>query len=101
TALLTLQQDAARLAKQLRSAETASQQATQHLSNQQQALSSDRQRLDEELTAFSTLLPAETLEALRNEPAATFMQLDRQIAQRLEQLDQRRDELGEQQQRQQ
>lgn len=101
TALLTLQQDAARLAQHLRSAETASQQATQHLSTQQQALSSDRQRLDEELTAFSTLLPADTLDALRNEPAATFMQLDRQIAQRLEQLDQQRDELGEQQQRQQ
>lgn len=101
TALLTLQQDAARLAQQLRSAEAASQQATQHLLNQQRELSSDRQRLDEELKAFSTLLPADTLEALRNEPAATFMQLDRQIAQRLEQLDQQREELGEQQQRQQ
>ncbi|MBF6038970.1 AAA family ATPase [Pseudomonas sp. P154a] len=101
TALLTLQQDAARLQHQLRSAETASQQAAQHLSTQQRELSSDRQRLDEELTAFSTLLPSETLEALRNEPAATFMQLDRQIAQRLEQLDQQRDELSEQLQRQQ
>lgn len=101
TALLTLQQDAARLAQQLRSAEAASQQATQHLLNQQRELSSDRQRLDEELKAFSPLLPADTLEALRNEPAATFMRLDRQIAQRLEQLDQQREELGEQQQRQQ
>ncbi|WP_237886056.1 AAA family ATPase [Pseudomonas sp. PGPR40] len=101
TALLTLQQDAARLAQQLRSAEAANQQATQHLLNQQRELSGDRQRLDEELTAFSTLLPADTLEALRNEPAATFMQLDRQIAQRLQQLDQQRDELNEQQQRQQ
>ena len=101
TALLTLQQDAARLAQQLRSAEAASQQATQHLINQQRELSSDSKRLDDELAAFSTLLPAETLEALRNEPAATFMQLDRQIAQRLQQLDQQRDELGEQQQRQQ
>ncbi|KJZ35032.1 AAA family ATPase [Pseudomonas fluorescens] len=100
-ALLTLQQDAARLQQQLRNAESASQQATQHLVNQQRELSSDRQRLDEELTAFSTLLPADTLQALRNEPAATFMQLDRQIAQRLEQLDQQRDELSEQQQRQQ
>lgn len=101
TALLTLQQDAARLQQQLRSAEAASQQATQHLANQQRELSSDHQRLDEELTAFSTLLPADTLQALRNEPAATFMQLDRQIAQRLEQLDQQRDELSEQLQRQQ
>ena len=101
TALLTLQQDATRLQQQLRNAETASQQATQHLANQQRELSNDRQRLDEELIAFSTLLPADTLDALRNEPAATFMQLDRQIAQRLEQLDQQRDELSEQQQRQQ
>ncbi|WP_460146178.1 AAA family ATPase [Pseudomonas sp. S2_A02] len=101
TALLTLQQDAARLAQQLRSAEAASQQATQHLINQQRELSSDRHRLDEELKTFSTLLPADTLEALRNEPAATFMQLDRQIVQRLEQLDQQREELSEQQQRQQ
>lgn len=101
TALLTLQQDAARLAQQLRSAEAANQQATQHLLNQQRELSSDRQRLDEELSAFSSLLPAQTLEALRNEPAATFMQLDQQIAQRLQQLEQQRDELGEQQQRQQ
>ncbi|EJM82341.1 MULTISPECIES: AAA family ATPase [unclassified Pseudomonas] len=101
TALLTLQQDATRLQQQLRNAETASQQATQHLANQQRELSNDRQRLDEELIAFSTLLPADTLDALRNEPAATFMQLDRQIAQRLEQLDQQRDELSEQLQRQQ
>ncbi|WP_223481582.1 MULTISPECIES: SbcC/MukB-like Walker B domain-containing protein [unclassified Pseudomonas] len=101
TALLTLQQDATRLQQQLRNAETASLQATQHLANQQRELSNDRQRLDEELIAFSTLLPADTLDALRNEPAATFMQLDRQIAQRLEQLDQQRDELSEQLQRQQ
>ncbi|MHC8407315.1 SbcC/MukB-like Walker B domain-containing protein [Pseudomonas sp. TMB3-21] len=101
TALLTLQQEAARLQQQLRNAETASQQASQHLANQQRELSSDRQRLDEELNAFSTLLPADTLEALRSEPAATFLQLDQQIAQRLQQLDQQRDEHSEQQQRQQ
>lgn len=101
SALLTLQQDAARLTQQLRNAETAHQQAAQHLSNQQRELSSDRQRLDEELTAFASLLPADTLEALRVEPAATFMQLDRQIAERLAQVDQQREELAEQQQRQQ
>ncbi|GGK37340.1 exonuclease SbcC [Pseudomonas koreensis] len=101
SALLTLQQDAARLTQQLRNAETAHQQAAQHLSNQQRELSSDRQRLDEELTAFASLLPAETLEALRIEPAATFMQLDRQIAERLAQVEQQKEELAEQQQRQQ
>ncbi|MHC8306015.1 SbcC/MukB-like Walker B domain-containing protein [Pseudomonas sp. PB3P13] len=101
TALLTLQQEAARLHQQLRNAETASQQAAQHLANQQRELNSDRQRLDEELNAFGALLPADTLQALRNEPAATFLQLDQQIAQRLQQLEQQRDEQGEQQQRQQ
>lgn len=101
SALLTLQQDAARLTQQLRNAETAHQQAAQHLSNQQRELSSDRQRLDEELTAFASLLPADTLEALRVEPAATFMQLDRQIAERLAQVEQQKEELAEQQQRQQ
>ncbi|WP_460352532.1 MULTISPECIES: AAA family ATPase [unclassified Pseudomonas] len=101
SALLTLQQDAARLTQQLRNAETAHQQAAQHLSNQQRELSSDRQRLDEELSAFASLLPVETLEALRIEPATTFMQLDRQIAERLAQVDQQKEELAEQQQRQQ
>ncbi|MFJ2279898.1 AAA family ATPase [Pseudomonas sp. NPDC087803] len=101
SALLTLQQDAARLTQQLRNAETAHQQAAQHLSNQQRELSSDRQRLDEELSAFASLLPADTLEALRIEPAATFMQLDRQIAERLAQVEQQKEELAEQQQRQQ
>ena len=100
-ALLTLQQEAARLSQHLRNAETASQQASLHLSNQQQELDRDRQRLDDELSHFSSLLPAETLQALRTEPAATFMQLDQQIAQRLEQLEQQRDELSEQLQRQQ
>ncbi|MGY2188656.1 AAA family ATPase [Pseudomonas sp. SDO5591_S426] len=101
TALLTLQQDAARLTQQLRHAETAHQQAARHLDNQQRELASDRARLDDELNAFASLLPAETLEALRIEPAATFMQLDRQIAERLAQLDQQKEELAEQQQRQQ
>jgi len=101
TALLTLQKDAARLTQQLRHAETAHQQAAQHLSNQQRELNADRQRLDEELAAFATLLPSETHEALRAEPAATFMQLDRQIAERLAQVDQQKEELAEQQQRQQ
>ncbi|WP_325917728.1 AAA family ATPase [Pseudomonas frederiksbergensis] len=100
-ALLTLQQDAARLAQQLRDAETASQQASQHLNNQLQALARDRQRLDEELEHFSALLPADTLQALRSEPATTFIQLDQRISQRLAHLEQQREELAEQLQRQQ
>ncbi|MGY2261877.1 AAA family ATPase [Pseudomonas sp. SDO55104_S430] len=101
TALLTLQQDAARLTQQLRQAETAHQQAAQQLDNQQRELRNDRQRLDEELNAFASLLPDETLQALRSEPATTFLQLDRQISERLAQLEQQKEELAEQQQRQQ
>ncbi|WP_416363312.1 AAA family ATPase [Pseudomonas sp. NFX183] len=100
-ALLNLQQNAGRLQQQLQAAQDASQQARQLLVDQQRELSNDRERLDEELHAFASLLPAETLEGLRREPAATFMQLDQQVSQRLEQLGHQRDELAEQQERQQ
>ncbi len=100
-ALLNLQQNAGRLQQQLQAAQDASQQARQLLVDQQRELSNDRERLDEELHAFASLLPAETLESLRREPAATFVQLDQQVSQRLEQLGHQRDELAEQQERQQ
>ncbi|MCK6189063.1 AAA family ATPase [Pseudomonas sp. EYE_354] len=100
-ALLNLQQNAGRMQQQLQAAQDASQQARQLLVDQQRELSNDRERLDEELSAFASLLPAETLEGLRSEPAATFMQLDQQVSQRLEQLGHQRDELAEQQERQQ
>ncbi len=100
-ALLNLQQNAGRLQQQLQAAQDASQQARQLLVDQQRELANDRERLDEELHAFASLLPAETLEGLRREPAATFMQLDQQVSQRLEQLGHQRDELAEQQERQQ
>ena len=100
-ALLNLQQNAGRLQQQLQAAQDASQQARQLLVDQQRELANDRERLDEELSAFASLLPADTLEGLRREPAATFMQLDQQVSQRLEQLGHQRDELAEQQDRQQ
>jgi exonuclease SbcC len=100
-ALLNLQQNAGRLQQQLQAAQDASQQARQLLVDQQRELSNDRERLDEELNAFASVLPADTLEGLRREPAATFMQLDQQVSQRLEQLGHQRDELAEQQERQQ
>ena len=100
-ALLNLQQNAGRMQQQLQAAQDASQQARQQLIDQQRELANDRERLDEELSAFANLLPAETLEGLRTEPAATFMLLDQQISQRLEQLGYQKDELAEQQQRQQ
>ena len=101
SALLNLQQNAGRLQQQLQIAQAASQQARQLMLDQQRELSNDRERLEEELHAFASLLPAETLEGLRSEPAATFMLLDQQVSQRLEQLGQQRDELVEQQERQQ
>ncbi|WP_460135762.1 AAA family ATPase [Pseudomonas sp. S1_E04] len=100
-ALLNLQQNAGRLQQQLQAAQDASQQARQLLVDQQRELSNDRERLDEELHAFASLLPGDTLDGLRSEPAATFMQLDQQVSQRLEQLGHQRDELAEQQERQQ
>ena len=100
-ALLNLQQNAGRLQQQLQAAQEASQQARQSLVDQQRELASDRERLEQELTAFASLLPTEILEGLRAEPAATFMQLDQQVSQRLEQLGHQRDELAEQQERQQ
>ncbi|WP_338480855.1 AAA family ATPase [Pseudomonas trivialis] len=100
-ALLNLQQNAGRLQQQLHNAQEASQQARQLMLDQQRELANDRERLDEELHTFANLLPAETLEGLRSDPAATFMQLDQQVSQRLEQLGHQRDELAEQQVRQQ
>ena len=100
-ALLNLQQNAGRLQQQLQAAQDASQQARQWLVDQQRELSNDRERLDEELHAFASLLPTDTLDGLRSDPATTFMQLDQQVSQRLEQLGHQRDELAEQQERQQ
>ncbi|RXU58543.1 chromosome segregation protein SMC [Pseudomonas protegens] len=99
-ALLTLQKDATRLQQQLQQAQDASQQAAQHLHKQQEQLAADQQRLEEELASFNNLLPAEVLEGLRRDPASTFMQLDQQVLQRIEQLRERQDEAEEQQQRQ-
>ncbi|SDU92991.1 AAA family ATPase [Pseudomonas mucidolens] len=100
-ALLNLQQNAGRLQQQLQAAQEASQLARQRLVDQQRELGNDRERLEEELNGFSELLPAQILEGLRREPAATFMQLDQQISQRLEQVGQQREELADHQQRQQ
>ncbi|NWA25892.1 chromosome segregation protein SMC [Pseudomonas gingeri] len=100
TALLTLQQDAARLQQQLQAATEASQAAHQQLLDQQRQMGTDQERLEQELGAFASLLPAETLQGLRDDPAATFMQLDQQVAQRLNQCEQQREEQQEQRERQ-
>ncbi|KAF1010590.1 MAG: Nuclease SbcCD subunit C [Pseudomonas fluorescens] len=101
SALLNLQQNAVRLQQQVQAAQEASQQARQWLVDQQRELANDRERFDEELNTFASLLPAPALESLRAEPAATFMQLDQQVSQRIEQLGHQRDEQAERQERQQ
>ncbi|MDB6143211.1 MAG: chromosome segregation protein [Pseudomonas sp.] len=100
-ALLSLQKDASRMQQQLHTAQQASQTATQQLADQQRQLSADRERLEEELAVFAPLLPAEVLNGLRSEAAATVMQLDQQVTERLAQLELQRDEQREQLERQQ
>ncbi|SDQ52569.1 exonuclease SbcC [Pseudomonas sp. UC 17F4] len=100
-ALLTLQKDASRLQQQLQAAQEASQQASQHLSQQQTALASDEERLEQELGSFASLLPADILNDLRQEPAAAFMRLDQQLALRLDLLQRQKDEQQEHAERQQ
>jgi exonuclease SbcC len=100
-ALLTLQQDAARLQQELRAATQASQAASEQLASQRHQLKADQARRDEELQALAGLLPAELLEPLREDAAKAFVQLDRQVGERLASLERRQEEQTEQLQRQQ
>ncbi|WP_324708016.1 AAA family ATPase [Pseudomonas fragi] len=95
-ALLALQKEAAHLQQQVQRCTEASTLASQQLSEQQAHLNADSQRLEDELTAFANLLPAATLTALRDNASACFMALDQQVAERVAQLDQQRDEQAEQ-----
>ncbi|MGE7993262.1 AAA family ATPase [Pseudomonas sp. NPDC089554] len=99
--LLTLQKDAARLNQQVQAASDAQQQAQRNLEQQHQALAADQERLEQALADFATLLPPDRLQALRDDPAHTFMALDQQVTQRLQQLDQQKDEQQALQQREQ
>ncbi|QCI11458.1 chromosome segregation protein SMC [Pseudomonas putida] len=99
-ALLTLQKDAARLNQQLQALEQAQQQAQRHLEQQHQALANDEQQLQQGLDDLASVLPAEVLKTLSDDPANAFLALDQQIAQRLQQMEQRQDEQQEQQARQ-
>ena len=100
SALLALQKDAARLNQQLQAAHDAQQQAQRHLEQQHQALANDEQQLQQGLSDLAGVLPEQALKALNEDPANAFLALDQQIAQRLQQLEQRKDELEEQQTRQ-
>ncbi|MEJ5863302.1 AAA family ATPase [Pseudomonas farsensis] len=100
-ALLTLQREAASLSQRLQAANEAQQQAQRHLDQQHQALAADQQQLEQGLNDLASVLPAEILQALRDDPANAFLSLDQQIVLRRQQLDQRKDEQQEQQARQQ
>lgn len=91
--LLALQKDAAQLQGDIQRNNDASQLAARQLADQQVQLNADAQRLEEELTAFSSVLTAERLTELRQHTSACFMALDQQVAERLAQVEQQRDEL--------
>lgn len=97
--LLALQKEAAQLQGQVQRSHEASQVAAQQLAEQRLHLNADNQRLADELAQFANLLPAVTLAALRDNASACFMALDQQVADRLAQLDQQRDEQSEQTER--
>jgi exonuclease SbcC len=100
-ALLALQQNAARVQQQVQAAHEANQLSHQQLVDQQKALASDQEHLQQAFAGLANVLPGDTLERLRAQPAVIFLQLDQQIGERLAHLDQQREELTEQQQRQQ
>ena len=97
--LLALQKEAAHLQQHLQRCTEASQLARQQLNAQLEHINADTLRLEGELADFTSLLPAATLMALRDNPSACFMALDQQVADRLAQLDQQRDEQTEQTER--
>jgi len=99
-ALLTLQKESARLNQQLQAAQQAQQQAQHQLVHQHQALANDEQQLQQGLSDLASVLPQDVLKALSDDPAHAFLALDQQIAQRLQHLEQRKDEQQEQQARQ-
>ena len=84
--LLALQQQSEALQQAWQAAREACVEATQQLARQRDALARDSGQLDAELAAFAALLPAERLERWRQDPAPTFLQLDADVATRLQQL---------------
>ncbi len=95
TSLLGLQQQATALQRAVTQAREASQQARQTLQAHQAHVDADQQRLDEELQALASQLPAARLQALREQPAQTFMALEQSIGERLAQIEQRDEEQAE------
>lgn len=95
TRLLKVQRDAESLQQQVQDAREASQQAMKLLDDQQRNISLDNQAFETELQEFEPLLPAESLAMWRESATESFMQLDNDIARRIEQLDQLKEEQQE------
>jgi exonuclease SbcC len=95
TRLLKVQRDAESLQQQVQAAREASQQAMKLLDDQQRNISLDNQAFESALQEFEPLLPAESLALWRESATESFMQLDNDIARRVEQLDQLKDEQQE------
>ncbi|MEQ7921507.1 AAA family ATPase [Xanthomonas sp. WHRI 1810A] len=92
TQLLKVQQQAEAMQQQAQAARDASAQAMKQLDDQQRNISLDNQAFEAALQEFEALLPSESLPLWRESATESFMQLDNDIAQRLAQLDQQKDE---------
>jgi exonuclease SbcC len=93
--LLKVQRDAESLQQQVQDAREASQQAMKLLDDQQRNISLDNQTFETALQEFEPLLPAESLSSWRESATESFLQLDNDIARRIEQLGQQKDEQQE------
>ncbi len=92
TRLLKVQRDAESLRQQVQNAREASQQAMKLVDDQQRNISLDNQAFETALQEFEPLLPAESVAHWRESATESFMQLDNDIARRIEQLDQQKEE---------
>lgn len=90
--LLNVQQQAEQLQAQVQRARDASQQAMKTLDDQQRNIALDNQAFEAALQEYEPLLPAESLSRWREAATDSFMQLDNDIAQRLEHLDRQQEE---------
>jgi exonuclease SbcC len=97
--LLKVQRDAESLQQQVLDAREASQQAMKLLDDQQRNIALDNQGFEAALQEFEPLLPAESLSQWRESATMSFMQLDNDIAARVEQLEQQKAEQQEHRER--
>lgn len=93
--LLKVQQQAEQLQQNVQRARDASQHAMKLLDDQQRNIALDNHAFEAALAEFEPLLPAQSLPRWREAATDSFMQLDNDIAQRLEQLDRQQEEQQE------